>query len=241
VELTTTATTTAPAASAGVFLPRSTRFIVGVDLGQSQDPTAIAVVEHIRGVLDPNTTIERHTGTGSLPQKPAERFDVRHLERLPLGTSYPAVVAHVQNLLSRPPLCGDITKIKPADLVIDQGGVGAAVGDLFEQAGMRALRVSITAGSEVTLAGRDRWHVAKTALVSVVDAALHTGTLRFATALTQGGALREELKDFRRHVGAAGRATFQARAGRHDDLVLAVSIACWWASRKAMPPRMGHY
>jgi hypothetical protein len=234
------ATTAAAAPVAPVFLPRSTRWIVGVDLGQSSDPTAIAVIEHIKGVLDPNSPIERHTGTGTKPQKPSERVDVRHLERLPLGTGYPAVVAHVQRMLARPPLCGDL-RVKPAALVLDETGVGRAVGDIFEQAGLKPKRVSITAGSEVTIAGRDRWHVAKTVLISTVDAMLHVGSLRFAAALTEAGALKDELLDFRRHLGAAGRATYQARTGKHDDLVLAVSIAAWWASRKSMPPRMGYY
>jgi hypothetical protein len=100
--------------TAWVFLPRSTRWIVGVDLGQSSDPTAIAVLEHVRGVLDSGSALERHCGLTADKQKPGERMDVRHLERLPLGTSYPVVVQHVKTLLSRPPLCGD-TRIKPAE------------------------------------------------------------------------------------------------------------------------------
>ena len=221
-----------------VFLPRSTRWIVGVDLGQSIDPTAVAVMEHIKGVLDYNSSWERHTGTGTIPQKPAERMNVRYLERLPLGLSYPAVVDHVKRLLATPPLCGD-GKLKPADLIIDQTGVGAAVGDLFEAGGMKPIRVSITVGSEVTYAKR-AWHVAKTALISTVDARLHSGVLRFAAALRDAPALRDELLDFRRHLSDAGRATYAARAGKHDDLVLAVAIAAWWASRRpGTPPAMG--
>src|SRR5262249_6295049 len=76
--------------------------------------------------------------------------------------------------------------------------------------------------------GKDRWHVSKSVLISTVDAMLHTGELRFAAALTEAGAMRDELLDFRRHLGAAGRATYQARTGTHDDLVLAVSIGCCW-------------
>ena len=78
------ATTTA----AAVFLPRETRWIVGIDLGQSSDPTAVAVLEHTRGVLDSNTPSNRHCGIVDVPQIPAERVDVRHLERLPLGMTY---------------------------------------------------------------------------------------------------------------------------------------------------------
>jgi hypothetical protein len=35
---------------------------------------------------------------------------------------------------------------------------------------------------------------------------------------------------------AAGRSTWEARSGQHDDLVLAVGIAAWWAARPP-PPR----
>ena len=114
---------------APIFLPRETRWVVGLDLGQSSDPTAIAVLEHTRGVLDSNTPSNRHCGIEDIKQVPAERIDCRHLQRLELGMSYPAVVQTVKNLLARPPLCGDGTA-KPAQLVIDETGVGRAVGDI---------------------------------------------------------------------------------------------------------------
>jgi hypothetical protein len=43
--------------------------------------------------------------------------------------------------------------------------------------------------------------------------------------------MKDELLDFRRKLSDAGRATYAARTGAHDDLVLAVAIACWWISR----------
>ena len=221
---------------APVFLPRETRWVVGLDLGQSSDPTAIAVLEHTRGVLDSNTPSNRHCGIEDIKQVPAERIDCRHLQRLELGMSYPAVVQTVKNLLARPPLDGN-DGIKPAQLVIDETGVGRAVGDIFDEAGLKPVRVSITAGAEVTCVGKDRWHVSKGVLISTVDAMLHTGELRFAAALTEAGAMRDELLDFRRHLGAAGRATYQARTGKHDDLVLAVAIGCWWLNLPP-PPRI---
>jgi hypothetical protein len=49
-------------------------FYLGLDLGQRHDPTAIALVERV------DLTSVR----------------VRHLERVPLGTPYPGVVARVQ-------------------------------------------------------------------------------------------------------------------------------------------------
>jgi hypothetical protein len=224
-----------------VFLTRKSNFLVGVDLGQSSDPTAIAVLEHRKGVMDSGSDYERHIGGTTKLQTPAEFVDVRHLERLPLGLSYPAVVQHVANLLARPPLRADENQ-RGAQLILDQTGVGAAVGDIFADAGMKPLRVTITAGNETKWAGLDRWHVAKTILISNVDAMLHTGTLRFASALSEADAMKDELQDFRRKLSDAGRATYAARTGRHDDLVLAVAIAAWWASRP--PPAVavfGHY
>jgi hypothetical protein len=104
-----------PVTVAPVFLPRETRWVVGLDLGQSNDPTAIAVLEHTRGVLDSNTPINRHCGVEDIKQVSAERINCRHLERLPLGMPYPSVVQHVKNLLSRPPLCG-FDDVKPAQM-----------------------------------------------------------------------------------------------------------------------------
>jgi hypothetical protein len=195
-------------------------FVMGVDLGQSQDPTAIIVLHHTRTPLDTWTVDEKKHKT---KQDIEERFDCVHAERVPLGTSYPDVVAYVRQVLNRPPLRDS------CHLVIDESGVGRAVGDMFDEAGLRPVRVSITAGTDATKQGERRWNVSKTLLISGVDARLHAGELRFAAELGEAHALHEELKDFRRHVTTAGRATYQARTGRNDDLVLAVAIALWWA------------
>lgn len=56
------------------------RWYVGVDLGQSTDPTAITVMNH-RVVPLPEWDINEKTTTRR--QKKTAHFDVRHLERLP--------------------------------------------------------------------------------------------------------------------------------------------------------------
>src|SRR5262249_36207251 len=99
------------APDAPVFLTRKIRYVMGVDLGQSSDPTAISVIEHHTGVLDWRSERDRHcniTNTDTIPQKKEDRFNVLHLERLPLGMSYPDVIERVMMLLARPPLCADV-------------------------------------------------------------------------------------------------------------------------------------
>jgi hypothetical protein len=212
--------------------PSDEAYVMGVDLGQSQDPTAIVVMKHTRAPLETWTVNDKALTT---KQDIEEHFDVVHAERLPLGTSYPDVVSHVREVLNRPPLRDR------CHLVIDESGVGRAVGDMFSNAGLRAVRVSITAGTEVTKQDGLRWSVAKSVLISGVDARLHAGRLRFAAELEEAPAIAKELKDFRRHLTAAGRATYQARVGKHDDLVLAVAFALWWAvERRKHTTRVGH-
>ena len=80
---------------------------------------------------------------------------------------------------------------------------------MFDAAGLRpAAKVLITAGAEAQRHGANKWGVPKFELISTLDAALHSGVLRFAAALREAPALRDELRDFQKHTTAAGRATF---------------------------------
>jgi hypothetical protein len=196
------------------------KFVLSVDLGQSSDPTALCVIEHRKSF--------KHHISGYRKQV-SERFDVVYLQRLPLGLSYPEIVAEVARIAARPPIVG-------CEIIIDDTGVGRAVGDMFEQAGQRPVRVTITAGAEQSWTNGS-WHVSKSILISTLDARLHSGELKFAKELLEAGAMQDELKDFRRKVSAAGRYSFDARTGRHDDLVLAVSIGLWSLVGRPVAPR----
>src|SRR5690606_9358153 len=93
--------------------PPATRvdFFSGLDLGQMQDFTALVVVERTRAADDPH------------------RYDVRHLHRWPLGTSYTRIADDVRGWFAGDPLKG-------STLVVDATGVGAAVVDSFRAGGI---------------------------------------------------------------------------------------------------------
>jgi hypothetical protein len=198
------------------------QYAVGVDLGQSTDPTAIAVLRHQE--CEQVDQVKR-------AWEKAAQINCRHLQRLTLGLSYVDQVSAVATLLQRPPL-----NTRSTVLVIDETGVGRAVGDLFDDVGLEPLRVTITAGNEQSCVGHNRWHVSKSILVSTLDANLHTKTLRFAAGLSEAGAMQAELQDFTRKISAAGCFTFQARDGAHDDLTLAVCIGLWSIVGRPKPP-----
>jgi hypothetical protein len=216
-------------------LTETTKYAVGLDLGQAQDYTAISVLQFQKGILDSRSAFARaHEPSDGRGQVAATRIDVRHLERIKLNTSYPDIVDYVARLMRTPPLNGH-DDIKPAQLVVDDTGCGRPVSDLLVEVGLKPIRILITAGNEASQTARDRWHVAKGILIAQIDAHLHSGVLRFAPELSESGALRSELLDFRRSVSQAGRQSFGARVGKHDDLVLSIAVAAWWLGQ---PPLM---
>jgi hypothetical protein len=147
-------------------------------------------------------------------------FRCGHLERIPLGTSYVGIVHHVGRLLHRLPA--------GAELAIDFTGVGRPVFDMFAAAGLAPVGILITAGTAEAYDG-EILHVPKLSLISRLQALLHEGRLKIHRDLAEAPALVRELADFRVAYSAAGALTFGARVGKHDDLVLALAIACWRA------------
>jgi hypothetical protein len=205
-------------------------FFVGLDLGQAQDFSALAVVE--RRVLR----------TGELDEAGQEirpvRFDVRHLHRPPLNTPYPAIVETVRTLMAWPPLA------ERCHLIADATGVGAPVVDLLKRAGLDPVAVTITGGDSVNGGGR-AWRVPKRDLVSNLAVLFQSERLKVAEGLPHAADLVRELLNFRAKISVAGHDSYEAwREGIHDDLVLAVALAVWWANmrkpfRRAITPRHG--
>jgi hypothetical protein len=61
-----------------------------------------------------------------------------------------------------------------------------------------------------------------------LQALLHSEELRIAKGLPEAGTLVAELQNFRATISDTGYASFGARSGKHDDLVLALAISLWW-------------
>ena len=145
-------------------------------------------------------------------------YRVHHIERLPLRTPYPAQVARVQYLKRRLP--------QDAALVIDDGG-SRGVGDMFVDAGLDPIRVSIVHGLDVHWKDR-HVTVPKATLVSMLVARLHCGELAVHESLKDWPVLRRELLNFRPETTRTGVETWNARSGEHDDCVLSLSMAIWY-------------
>ncbi|HYA16606.1 MAG TPA: hypothetical protein VEF06_04025 [Bryobacteraceae bacterium] len=178
---------------------------MGLDLGQRRDHSAIAVVERSEA-LPP--------WQGLAPRE----LRLRLVERVPLGTPYPAVVERVKAIATSARVKGDLR------LAVDATGVGAPVVDLLRTArlGFEVTAVTMTGGERATNAG-SRWNVPKRDLMAGVQVLLERGELRIARGMRDTPALIRELMDVRASTRSA------EGGGEHDDLVVAVALACWRA------------
>jgi hypothetical protein len=184
-------------------------FLVGLDIGQAHDYTALVVVE--------KRTEEPTEAEG----KPRRLYEVRYIQRFKLKTPYPDIVQQVGRLMQRDPLNAKVP------LLVDETGVGKAVTDMFQPLKLRLTPITITSGFEAVRAGAG-WHVPKRDLVSAVQVTLQTQRLKFARGLREVDSLIKELLDFQVKISDSGRDTYGAwREGTWDDLVLAVAMAVW--------------
>lgn len=198
---------------------RTSRFTVGLDLGQVADFTALVIVERITEPLD--------EWTSDFHQKTRTRFHVRHLERPPLSTSYLAIADRVRTILT-----DELVAKEDTSLVVDATGVGRPVVDLLEAANLNPIAVTITGGDEENSAGYG-YRVPKRNLVSTLQIAFQSGTLKIAQTLPLADVLVKELLNFKVKITANAHDTYEAwREGVHDDLVLATALAVWWAERQ---------
>lgn len=186
--------------------------LIGLDLGQAHDYSGLVVVER--------TTNET-----------APHYLVRSIQRLPLGASYPAQVAHVKQVVA------SIADRRPKPriaLIADYTGCGRPVADMLQAADLSSSLelVSITGGDAVTRGASGEYRVPKRDLASSILVLLQAKRLEIAGELPLSTELKRELTGFRVKISLTGHDSYGAgedwRSAPHDDLVLALALACWY-------------
>jgi hypothetical protein len=224
------------------YSPR--RYSVGVDLGQANDFTAIAVLE--KTIAPPETAMFSPVG-----ESPSNRlvegdivYDLVYLKRPKLGTPYDVIAKRVADLICELEPEGAFGELGQVTLSVDGTGVGRGVVDMldseFKRRGASSKsvprvdfrRCAIT-GSQTTLKRPDRsngyWSVPKRDLVFAAVAAFQQGKIRIAKGITDRDALVNELRNYSRKTNiATGNMVFEPwRESQHDDLLFAVCLALW--------------
>lgn len=188
---------------------------VGVDIGQAADPTAIIVAETYR------------------PQRidlgeplPARRHRIRWVERVPLGTLYGTVVDRIAVVAEAARSWGSTM------IVLDATGVGRPIVDMLKRQTSVPLRaVTFTSGEHETQPEFNVFRVPKVDLVTSLETVLQSRRLEVTPDCPLQDDLAAELAAFDFTFTDRGRVTMEAAAGSHDDLVMALCLAIWWAER----------
>lgn len=201
-------------------------YTVGLDLGQVNDYSALAVVERVQ-VLPPGVSLEHYERHRERPEYMlptlTEEVRVVHLQRWQLGTPYHAVVDEVTTLMRT-------EQLTDALLSVDATGVGRGVMDMFRDAYMSG-RMGSYPPQAITITAGEKSHgsnVTKRDLLSALLLPIQQGRLRIAAGLALGDVLERELTSFRMRLSTGGRDTYevQRREGEgHGDLVIAVALA----------------
>jgi hypothetical protein len=201
---------------------RNISWYVGLDLGKQQDPSALVAAKRTE-LVDLKT------------KRPVKSYVVPHIQRWPLGTTYPTIVKDTNRFMAMPKIAGAV-------LVVDGTGVGQAVVDMFREAGALQLGqtvsysmipVMITGGKNAIWHEGDlNWNVAKIRLVSVMQALISSELIKVVPTLELAKTLEREIKNFKVKITEQANETFAAwRAGEHDDIVLALAVAMFIAEK----------
>ncbi len=183
-----------------VVVTDTATIMIGCDIGQKHDPTAIVVVELCRRPTGRTFTILGADRIRRVVPATEAASEVRHMERLILGTGYPAVAERVAAVVAgvnaRYP-----TGHVQTTLIVDATGVGQPVVDILRQA-LRGARVRLSAA---TFTHGDRLdgkpgdaeiRVGKAFLVSRLQALMQTDRIALPAQHPEAAAMARELADY---------------------------------------------
>jgi hypothetical protein len=192
--------------------PPRAEYIIGVDLGQAAEHSALCLLER--------------TEHANGDDKPIRRFGCPYLKRWPLGTAFPAILTEITALVKRPAL-------RECTLVLGATGLGLPLIDMFRRAKLpvKLEPVFIRTGQDETVANRVH-HVAKVSLISSVLLPLQERRLVFAQSLPDVLILIKELQNYRTKTTQPTNDLIDIREGQNDDLVVALGLGCWWGERR---------
>jgi hypothetical protein len=239
--------------------------VVGLDLGQANDPAAAAVLDRVRGrevtqhderwgLWDNDVEAWVGTdgktwrqGTGLMPLHPSRghcemwmrehkllevrgQLLCRSLRLWPTPTDYNVIV-------------DDVTSLPYDVLVPDFCGVGRPVVDMLRKAAaekrhkgkiypVATVASSARAHARVDTRGHASHSVPKIELVTSIQVVQQDKRLVLPDS-PETGMLLGQLADYQMRYSKAGNVQFGnvERAGKHDDLVSALGLACWFALR----------
>ena len=196
---------------------------IGLDLGQRQDPAALAILERTQ-----QFSPIRNPVTLEFPSRIL--FTLRHAERFHLGLPYITIVHRIGHLVRD--LTGSICGGWPVSsghlcnpyktLVVDASGVGAPVVEMLRKAdfGITIVPILITSGQEAHPGPDKTFYVPRRDLITRLRIVLERQALRIPAQINDRETLTTELLNLSDRSGS-----------KHDDLAIATALALYQACK----------
>jgi hypothetical protein len=186
----------------------SSQYAVGLCLGTNGEPSALSIIERSTYPSFPDT------------RRQESRFTVRNLHRFAAGATYASIIGDVRKLTAKAPLPG-------SPLVVDTTLIGRPIVDQFRTAGLpvQVVPVTITGIAQSPLPG-GVWSVPKVDLVGLMETLVQDKRFQIVPSLPEAETLKRELTQFK-FTGVNDR----LRERDFDDVLLSVSLACWYFAR----------
>ena len=205
-----------------------TDWVIGVDLGQSQDYSALAVLHRCWW----------RPGQKPLPETAKLWHEVPKLKKWELGTPYPVITKEIIAIYRDIEARSDWG----VKLVVDAGGPGRPVIDAIKAAVRKPqdARISLVAvtitgsGDEPHDKGDGYFTVPRSVLFNELVTQAQWGNVKVADKLPDAAALQREVTGFRpkinRDSGAMNYETMDSNV--HDDIVMATAIVLWYSTKQ---------
>ncbi len=203
------------------YLPndRRLRYWYGVDLGQSRNYTAMAVLERRWRMA----TVEEVIASAGLAYHGEWEYRVIQLDRVELGTPYTDIAEWVKDEIEK----NYDPRMPLRTLVLDGTGVGTAVMDYLRMRKTKAELVNavITGGQGPGHRSEARaTFVSRSEVMTKLQMSVEGKRFTIAKECREAARLKEELKGLQR----AGK---PSDGDQQDDLAFALALAVWWGLR----------
>ncbi len=205
--------------------------VIGVELGQQKRPSALCVADAERRWVSEKKEKETH-------------FLVRHLERLPLGSTFPEVATRLDEVARGAARHSKGEDSLPAwgppqahvDAFINATGLGEPVMQVLRTPAADLFAVFFNHGDRRLAESTFEIRLGKAYLVARLQALLQTRQLHLPDT-AEASQLAKELLDYEIQVTEDANDRYGAfRVGRHDDLITALGLAVHAEPNWPRPP-----
>lgn len=178
-------------------MPVQKEFFIGIDLGKSQDATAIVLLEKEK-------------------TKDGEIIFVSDISRFEQGTDFVLQAELIERYLSYKPF-----GFWPTQTIIDASGLGVPVCDVLQSKGVKFRRAVIVAGDSSTLRKGVRY-IGRTKLLNGLVTRLGSDNFVLSERVPAMNALKCELASLYPEFNSRG---VIYKTDQHDDITIATSLA----------------